>query len=194
MKKNRRGRAPHAGWRSAKQKPERSTSIASETVPLARVNAIVRELGPLLTGAAENLRAIEDRHHAVLSASATAWAERENLLHRYYGFVRSILQVRDDCTRCDADSPGMGAVRAGLDRALAEQRIEELPVKAGDAFDPEIHECESAAGIGEDSRGAVVANVIQPGFVQRVQGGLGVVVRPAKVQINHDMNEGDDNR
>jgi hypothetical protein len=205
MKKNRRVRTPHAGRRTAggakhagsataaavRQSGQRADATAG-SVPLARINAIVREIGPLLAGAAESLRAAEDRHRAALGAGAAAWAERESLLHRYYSFARSILQVRDDCAAGHADSPGMNAVRAGLDRALAEQRIEELPVRAGDPFDPRIHECESAAEAGEESGGAVVAEVLRTCFVQRGQGDAGIVIRPAKVLVRHDGNEGDD--
>jgi len=133
-----------------------------------------------------NLQAIEGQHQAIQSLSSEAWSEREQILSNYYGTLRGILLVFDNCENIFKSVPQISVVNDGLKRILEEQHIEPIQVKAGDLFDSEFHQCEETAEKEEFLNGAVL-QIIEAGYIKKLQNGQHIVIRPAKVLVNKKM-------
>ena len=157
-----------------------------QATPLTEINKELRDMSLLLREVAAKHKDIEQRHKAILVHSSNAWNEREALFTNYYNTLSVVLQVLDNCESALESSPQMMVVYNGLKVILENQHIEPIPVKEGDLFDAQLHECEETAKT-EDSSPCVVLQVIEKGYMQKRRDGIKAIIRPAKVCVSEKL-------
>jgi hypothetical protein len=141
----------------------------------------MREAGRILREADDKLLELERQHAAVQRQCTAAWVEKQALLDRYYEVLRTVLTLIDDC-----ESGGTAEViLESLKKLLEDQRVESLQVKRGESFDARVHKAVDDMRAGS-SRPAVVVDILQRGYIQNLQDGTSVVLRPAAVRLGEE--------
>ncbi len=95
--------------------------------------------------------------------------------------VLKLLPILDDLEKAvrAKENDGLGLVLKNLREVLKSEGVEEIEVKTGDKFDPEIMECTVADLPEADSEEeAEVSEVIRKGYKVREK-----ILRPAQVQV-----------
>lgn len=87
-----------------------------------------------------------------------------------------LLPILDDLEKAASKAgEGLKLVLKNLQEVLKSEGVEEIKVKVGDEFDPEIMECVVSEGVGGEPK---VAEVLRKGYKLG-----GKVLRPAQVRV-----------
>jgi molecular chaperone GrpE (heat shock protein) len=159
--------------------------------PLSRINRVVQDIQASVEQQLAAARRVDEQLGEIETHVSRAWRERELVIQDYYATLRGLLGVWDDCAALAADHPGLSTVRAGLERTLREQGVELLPVSPGDRFDAETACCEQTEESTAEPPG-VVLRVLETGYCRRLTGGMGVVIRPARVVVSRGRGEAEE--
>lgn len=155
---------------------------ASPPGDLANAHGDLREAGKAVREARALLSEVASRHDRIGGHLNRAWREQESVGEDYRTLLAGVLRILDDCAHLESRNADAAVIGNGLRGLLREQRVETLPVKAGDSFDGELHQSqgETPGTAGQDP---VVAEVLAQGYLRRA-GGTRAVVRPALVRID----------
>lgn len=141
-----------------------------------------------LHAAQQELTDVQDKYLRAAAAldNARKQAERQataRSTERVRGFSLELLEVADNLERALAHAPADDMLRPGvaatlqqLRNVLQQEGVEPIPVTAGAAFDPHLHE--AIAGHWADVAQDTVTDVTQTGYTFD-----GQVLRPARVVV-----------
>jgi hypothetical protein len=165
---------------------------ANPPADLANAHGDLREAGKAVREARALLMAVSSRHDRVAGHLNRAWREQESVGSDYRTLLAGVLRVLDDCAQLESRYEDAAVIGNGLRALLREQRVEAMPVSAGDLFDGASHESQGEVP-DLAGRDPVVAEVVAQGYVRRA-GGAKVTVRPALVRIATELGGEDAER
>lgn len=98
--------------------------------------------------------------------------------------VLKLLPILDDLEKALSNNKdeGLELILKNLKEVLKSEGVEEIKVKVGDKFDPEVMECTMAEGGGEDVK---VSKVLGKGYKMKEK-----VLRPAQVKVKSQNAKG----
>lgn len=147
--------------------------------PLTAVNCGLRDVADILGQQLAATHRLLDQVASLEAEAADAWQEQTSLVHQYYGVIRGLLEVLDDCSE-NSDGEVLETVRAKLERVLRDQDILPIVVAENSPFEAELHCCEETIE-SPGQPGGTVIRVLESGYLQRQKDGTTVVIRPARV-------------
>jgi molecular chaperone GrpE (heat shock protein) len=156
---------------------------------LPAANRLLQETARIHSQAKQAVQALEEKRQDLQRTLNEAWKEKQEIEAVYFGLLRHIATLRQDCLARRSNSLlDWNWLDQCLTSILSSQGVETLPTAPGDAYNPEFQECVDTVSV-VDLPANSIYQIVDVGFGMKLPNGQYQTLKASKVVVNKASTE-----